>query len=74
MRNHPFYMTIDWRALEARQLAPPFVPKLRDNFDTSNYDKYPDDAEDAAHWRRFLDTRYDPIWDQNFGRQVDARH
>ncbi|KAG8457396.1 hypothetical protein KFE25_011327 [Diacronema lutheri] len=74
VRNHPFYMTIDWRALEARQLAPPFVPKLRDNFDTSNYDKYPDDAEDAAHWRRFLDTRYDPIWDQNFGRQVDARH
>eukprot|EP00966_Prymnesium_polylepis_P235770 5452587-Prymnesium_polylepis.1 len=29
---------IDWKALEARALKPPFVPKVTDEFDVSNFD------------------------------------
>lgn len=73
VRQHPFFAAIDWRALEAKQLAPPFVPKLSDAFDTSNYDTYPEDEQrDLEHWRRHLDPSCDPLWEKHFGRLVDA--
>jgi hypothetical protein len=72
VRSHEFFQSIDWHKLEAKQIAPPFTPKLKDNFDTSNYDKYPDDAKDAAYWKRYLEPRYEPVWEKNFGPPIDS--
>mmetsp|Transcript_19941 Transcript_19941/g.51424 ORF Transcript_19941/g.51424 Transcript_19941/m.51424 type:complete len:269 (-) Transcript_19941:184-990(-) len=71
VKQHDFFKPIDFRKLEAKQIAPPFVPKVKDEFDTSNYDKYPDDAHDAQYWQRYVDPRYDPVWAKNFGEVID---
>jgi novel protein kinase C epsilon type len=28
IRNHPFFRDMDWEALEARRVKPPFKPKI----------------------------------------------
>ncbi|BFZ10506.1 hypothetical protein BsWGS_13544 [Bradybaena similaris] len=35
---HPFFRSIDWEKLEARQIAPPFKPKIKHASDISNFD------------------------------------
>ena len=35
---HPFFETIDWEKLIARQITPPYVPKLRGETDIRNID------------------------------------
>ncbi|CAG5121340.1 unnamed protein product, partial [Candidula unifasciata] len=35
---HPFFRSIDWEKLEARQIAPPFKPKIKNASDSSNFD------------------------------------
>ncbi|XP_065833095.1 protein kinase C-like 1B isoform X2 [Oscarella lobularis] len=39
IRSHPFFRAIDWIALEARQVRPPFRPKVSDKRDVGNFDK-----------------------------------
>ncbi|NXX82582.1 PKN2 kinase, partial [Urocolius indicus] len=39
IKIQPFFKVIDWAALFARKLKPPFVPKLRDPTDISNFDE-----------------------------------
>eukprot|EP00118_Oscarella_pearsei_P001236 m.6947 g.6947 ORF g.6947 m.6947 type:complete len:700 (+) comp17286_c0_seq1:114-2213(+) len=39
IRSHPFFRSIDWIALEARQVKPPFKPKVADKRDVTNFDK-----------------------------------
>ncbi|XP_065833097.1 protein kinase C epsilon type-like isoform X2 [Oscarella lobularis] len=39
IRSHPFFRAIDWIALEARQVRPPFRPKVADKRDVGNFDK-----------------------------------
>lgn len=40
IKKHSFFHNkIDWTALEERQLKPPFKPKVKDEKDTSNFDK-----------------------------------
>ncbi|EUB65049.1 Calcium-independent protein kinase C [Echinococcus granulosus] len=36
---HPFFREIDWKLLEERKIRPPFRPKVRSRFDTTNFDK-----------------------------------
>ncbi|XP_061583859.1 protein kinase C delta type-like isoform X2 [Cololabis saira] len=38
IRAHPFYKNINWTALEKRELAPPFKPKVKSPNDCSNFD------------------------------------
>jgi len=38
IREHPWFATIDWKLLEARALQPPFIPKVLDEADVSNFD------------------------------------
>ncbi|XP_031566552.1 protein kinase C delta type-like [Actinia tenebrosa] len=38
IRGHKFFRTINWTKLEARQIEPPFKPKVKDPKDTSNFD------------------------------------
>ena len=39
IKNHHFFATIDWNKLENRELEPPFVPRLFNETDTSNFDR-----------------------------------
>merc|ERR1719383_1678890 len=37
IRRHAFFEDIDWDALEALQMAPPFVPDVKDVEDVGNF-------------------------------------
>ncbi|XP_052565085.1 putative protein kinase C delta type homolog isoform X7 [Culex pipiens pallens] len=39
IKYHPFFDRIDWKALERRQLEPPFKPQVRHPLDTQYFDK-----------------------------------
>lgn len=39
IQRHSFFREIDWRLLEERKIRPPFRPKVRSRFDTTNFDK-----------------------------------
>ncbi|XP_076266557.1 protein kinase C delta isoform X5 [Rhynchophorus ferrugineus] len=39
IQDHPFFQPIDWPALEARKLEPPFKPNLQHPLDTQYFDK-----------------------------------
>uniref|UniRef100_A0A7E4ZTQ8 Protein kinase C n=1 Tax=Panagrellus redivivus TaxID=6233 RepID=A0A7E4ZTQ8_PANRE len=38
IRAHPFFREIDWDALEARRVKPPFKPKIKSKRDVNNFD------------------------------------
>uniref|UniRef100_A0A1I7XLK0 protein kinase C n=1 Tax=Heterorhabditis bacteriophora TaxID=37862 RepID=A0A1I7XLK0_HETBA len=38
IRAHPFFREIDWDALEARHVKPPFKPKIKSKRDANNFD------------------------------------
>uniref|UniRef100_A0A8C5R1F0 protein kinase C n=1 Tax=Leptobrachium leishanense TaxID=445787 RepID=A0A8C5R1F0_9ANUR len=38
IKPHPFYQEIDWDALYAKKMKPPFVPSLNDPLDVRNFD------------------------------------
>merc|ERR1740128_189136 len=38
IRAHPFFKDIDWEALEARKVKPPFRPKIKNRRDALNFD------------------------------------
>ena len=42
--KHKWYVGFDWEALLEKSLAPPILPSLRGDLDTSNFDVY-DDGE-----------------------------
>ncbi|KAI7795054.1 protein kinase C, delta b [Triplophysa rosa] len=39
IRGHPFFKTINWPALEKREVNPPFKPKVKSPNDCSNFDR-----------------------------------
>ncbi|CAH2316297.1 serine threonine- kinase N3 [Pelobates cultripes] len=39
IKPHPFYQAIDWGALYARNVKPPFVPSLNNPLDVRNFDE-----------------------------------
>lgn len=39
IRQHPFFKSIEWNALEKRQVVPPFKPNVKSPSDCSNFDK-----------------------------------
>lgn len=39
IKNHKFFKQIDWQKLYDKNYLPPFKPPVKDNFDTSNFDK-----------------------------------
>ncbi|KAI9183929.1 Serine/threonine-protein kinase [Blastocladiella emersonii ATCC 22665] len=39
IKAHPFFATVDWRALLEKKITPPFKPAVENAFDTSNFDE-----------------------------------
>ena len=56
--DHDFFGGINWTALEAKQIAAPFVPTIKDQYDISNFDDLGDDEEndqaETMHSRSFM--------------------
>ena len=44
VRNHGWFDGLDFKCLEAKQLAAPYVPKIKHALDDSNFDTYVDDG------------------------------
>jgi len=42
VKNHKWFGRLNWDAVYACKLPPPFVPEVRSADDTRNFDKYPD--------------------------------
>ena len=38
MKSHPFFDPIDWEALSAGEIKPPYVPDSGDPLDTTNFE------------------------------------
>ena len=38
IQNHPFFRAIDWRALEAKQITPPYIPQVQSDRDLEHFD------------------------------------
>ena len=38
LKEHPFFKTIDWKALAAKQVTPPFIPVVESDESVANFD------------------------------------
>ena len=47
--EHPFFRDVDWRAIYHRTQAAPYVPKIKDASDTSNFGTYQEDKPVQAY-------------------------
>ena len=54
-----------FKELEKRKLPMPYVPTIKDPFDTSNFDEYSDDDQ-AGQWTKYLSPKYDDTWKEEF--------
>ena len=45
VRKHSWFSGLDFKALEAKQLPAPYVPKIKSNTDDSNFDTYTDEGK-----------------------------
>lgn len=56
IKLHPWFKSIDWNELKRKRVKAPWVPPIRDNLDTSNFDEYPEDdyvepyKSTGTHW------------------------
>ncbi len=48
IKSHRWFSRIDWKALEARLLPAPIMPRLKSLLDTSNFDDFDDAEGDVA--------------------------
>ncbi|GAB9471846.1 Myosin-like protein [Globisporangium polare] len=53
--NHKWFAGFPWDGLIAKTIKPPIVPQIRDAFDTSNFDDFQHEEEDAG-----LECDWDP--------------
>lgn len=57
IKAHPFFKAIDWDVLKARKMRSPYIPKIKSNLDTSNFEDYGDQekqvepyVDDGSNW------------------------
>ena len=47
IKTHKWFGRINWDAVGQKKIEPPFLPEVTSEMDTSNFDPYPDSADDA---------------------------
>eukprot|EP01029_Cantina_marsupialis_P015032 TRINITY_DN3291_c0_g1_i1.p1 TRINITY_DN3291_c0_g1~~TRINITY_DN3291_c0_g1_i1.p1 ORF type:complete len:768 (+),score=256.59 TRINITY_DN3291_c0_g1_i1:163-2466(+) len=58
IRKHPFFKDIDFAALRARNVKAPWTPSIKNEADSSNFEKYDEDdnitpyRDDGSNWDR----------------------
>jgi hypothetical protein len=56
IKSHKFFKGLDWHVLAAKKIAAPWVPPVKDAFDTSCFDAYEGDesiqsySDDGSGW------------------------
>merc|ERR1719445_664582 len=61
IKKHPWFKKFDFQLLINKKLKPSIVPKIKDAFDLTNFDDYPDEDDDIP---TYIDDGTD--WDQDF--------
>lgn len=61
IKSHPWFKTFDWDGLIQKKLKAPYVPKIKNSLDISNFDEYPDDG---GHVEAYVDDGSN--WDADF--------
>ncbi|OAD79593.1 protein kinase A catalytic subunit [Phycomyces blakesleeanus NRRL 1555(-)] len=46
IKNHAWFLGVDFDRVALRQIRPPFVPNIRSDGDASHFDKYPENTEE----------------------------
>lgn len=64
VKDHPWFKSIDWDALEKKEIKPPFKPKLVSKTDTKYIDKEFTSlkAEDSAREASLLNSQSKGLW------------
>ena len=66
---HPVCSWMDPHTLLNKEVKPPYVPKIADPIDTSNFRTYPTNtAGGGMLYDKYLDPKYDEVWEGEFGR------
>ena len=64
IKEHPFFIRINWKDIEERKLEPPFKPTVQSDSDVANFDKQFIDADvDAKSMQESLPWKKDIIYD-----------
>ncbi|CAK9107127.1 cGMP-dependent protein kinase 1 (cGK 1) (cGK1) (cGMP-dependent protein kinase I) (cGKI) [Durusdinium trenchii] len=56
IKAHPFFKKIDFNELQRKRVKAPWIPPIKDDLDTSNFDDYPEDEyveaykSDGTNW------------------------
>ena len=45
IKEHRWFSGFDWKMLVTRKMAPPYIPEVKSEGDTSNFSNYPDSPE-----------------------------
>jgi len=64
VKKHPWFEGIDWNALLERKIPAPIAMNIKDKFDLSNFDVYPDD--EAPPCEEYVVDPNNPDWDNVF--------
>eukprot|EP00736_Rhodelphis_marinus_P002926 Rmarinus@m.26781 len=63
IKQHRWFQGFDWKGLVDRELPAPYVPKLNDPNDTSNFSNCPVDAHGAVKGKAKLTKEFTDQWD-----------
>jgi len=61
IKKHSWFKKFDWAGLIAQRIKPPIIPKIKDQFDLTNFDDYP---EEDDHIPPYIDDGTG--WDADF--------
>jgi len=50
IKKHTWFKKFEWTKLIKRDLKPSIIPKIKDQYDLTNFDDYPDDEEDVPSY------------------------
>lgn len=66
IKNHKWFDGFDWDRFLRKELPPPLPKPIKDEFDLSNFDDYPDDEDTFGQWDQYAHSATIPNWDADF--------